>query len=213
MDQLSESAELFYRRLMSRVDDHGRCEAHAELLRTSCYPLRVDRVKAKHIKEWIAECEKARLVLIYQAGGKSYLQLLDWRQQVRSDSKCPAPDAQMLSTFTAGDAQEIANEHLVVGVVGGGGVDEKNNVGLKPDALQVLQFLNEKTGKHFEPVAANLELIVARLKEGASVDDLRAVVAKKCREWSADEKMVQYLRPATLFNRTKFAQYRGELAA
>lgn len=87
----------------------------------------------------------------------------------------------------------------------------KNIVGLRPDALQVLEFLNSKTGRHYEPVPANLEMIAARLKEGSSVDDLRAVVAKKCREWAGDEKMAQYLRPATLFNRTKFAQYKGEL--
>jgi uncharacterized phage protein (TIGR02220 family) len=89
----------------------------------------------------------------------------------------------------------------------------KSIVRLKPDAVQVLNFLNEKTGRNYEPVPANIELIVARLKEGATVDDCRAVVAKKCREWSADEKMSEYLRPATLFNRTKFAQYRGELTA
>lgn len=91
--------------------------------------------------------------------------------------------------------------------------EEKDTVGQKPDALQVLNFLNEKTGRTYQPVAANLELIAARLKDGASVDDLRAVIAKKCREWATDDKMRFYLRPATLFNRTKFAQYQGELGA
>ena len=89
----------------------------------------------------------------------------------------------------------------------------KNNVGQKPDAMRVLNFLNEKTGRNYKPGQANLELILARLKEGATVDDCRAVIAKKCREWAGDEKMDQYLRPATLFNRTKFAQYQGELGA
>jgi uncharacterized phage protein (TIGR02220 family) len=88
-----------------------------------------------------------------------------------------------------------------------------NIVRLKPDALQVLNFLNEKTGRHYKPLPANLDLISARLKEGASVDDCRAVIAKKCREWAGDEKMDQFMRPATLFNRTKFAQYQGELGA
>jgi uncharacterized phage protein (TIGR02220 family) len=95
--------------------------------------------------------------------------------------------------------------------------EAKSIVRLAPDlrqqAREVLEFLNSKTGRHYEPVPANIELIVARLKEGASVDDLRAVVAKKTREWATDEKMSPYLRPATLFNRTKFAQYRGELGA
>lgn len=93
----------------------------------------------------------------------------------------------------------------------------KNTVGLKPsvlkqESLEILVFLNSKTGRDYQPVAANLEMISARLREGASVADCKAVVAKKCREWAGDEKMAQYLRPATLFNRTKFAQYRGELS-
>ena len=88
---------------------------------------------------------------------------------------------------------------------------QKNGQHYNPQAREVLEFLNAKTGRHYQPVDANLKLIVARLKEGASVADCRAVVAKKCREWSTDEKMSDYLRPATLFNATKFAQYRGEL--
>jgi uncharacterized phage protein (TIGR02220 family) len=79
-----------------------------------------------------------------------------------------------------------------------------------PDsARQVLEFLNEKTGRHYEPVEANLRLIRARLRE-ASADDLRSVVALKARQWKGTE-MDGYLRPATLFNATKFAQYQGEL--
>jgi uncharacterized phage protein (TIGR02220 family) len=89
----------------------------------------------------------------------------------------------------------------------------KGNVGLKPDAMTVLRFLNEKTGRNYEDCDANLDFITARLREGASVDDCRAVIAKKCREWLTDEEMTIYLRPATLFNRTKFAQYRGEIGA
>ena len=59
----------------------------------------------------------------------------------------------------------------------------------------------------------NLERIEARLKEGASFDDCKSIIAKKCGEWSADEKMAQYLRPATLFNREKFWSYHGQLEA
>jgi uncharacterized phage protein (TIGR02220 family) len=107
----------------------------------------------------------------------------------------------------------------------------KGDVGLKPDdtpagknghdlgttrqlrakAIEILGFLNEKTGRNYHPVPANVDMIVARLRDGATVDDCRAVIAKKCREWLGDERMNEYLRPATLFNRTKFAQYQGEL--
>jgi uncharacterized phage protein (TIGR02220 family) len=80
----------------------------------------------------------------------------------------------------------------------------------KADALQILDFLNIKTGGRYRPVVANLELIAARLKEGATSDECRQVIAKKAREWKGTD-MEGYLRPATLFNRTKFAQYQGEL--
>ena len=80
-------------------------------------------------------------------------------------------------------------------------------------ARDVLSFLNEKSRRNYRPVTANLKLIEARLRDGATEQELRQVIAKKCREWSGDEKMLIYLRPATLFNATKFAQYQGELNA
>lgn len=89
----------------------------------------------------------------------------------------------------------------------------KSTVGINPDVLQILDFLNLKTGRRYRPVPANTKLITARLKEGATVNEMKQVVAKKCREWANDDVMAEYLRPATLFNATKFAQYQGELLA
>ena len=95
--------------------------------------------------------------------------------------------------------------------------EAKSIVRLAPDlrqqAREVLKFLNDKTGRHYEAVPATLDPILARLKGGSSVEDLRAVIAKKTREWGADEKMQKYLRPKTLFNATNFANYKGELEA
>ena len=78
-------------------------------------------------------------------------------------------------------------------------------------AKETLKFLNAKTGRNYRFVHANINPICARLKEGATEVELRQVVAKKAREWGGDEVMEKYLRPATLFNATKFAQYQGEL--
>ena len=81
---------------------------------------------------------------------------------------------------------------------------------LNSQALEVLNFLNEKTGRAYRPVDSNLKLITARLKTGATVMDCRQVIAKKTREWKANIKMAEYLRPETLFNAVKFEQYIGE---
>jgi uncharacterized phage protein (TIGR02220 family) len=88
---------------------------------------------------------------------------------------------------------------------------KSQNFELKKQAIEILNFLNSKTGRVFRPVDTNLKLIIARLKSGATMSNCRQVIAKKTREWKDNEKMVEYLRPATLFNATKFEQYVGEL--
>ena len=88
---------------------------------------------------------------------------------------------------------------------------KSKSTSFKSQAIEVLEFLNEKAGRAYRPVDANLKLIIARLKSGASITECFQVIAKKTREWKVDPKMVEYLRPATLFNATKFEQYVGEL--
>lgn len=83
-----------------------------------------------------------------------------------------------------------------------------------PRALQesesILDYLNEKTGHSYKPVEANLKLIAACLKS-SSADECRAVIDNRVKAWAADPKMQDYLRPGTLFNASKFAQYVGQL--
>jgi uncharacterized phage protein (TIGR02220 family) len=85
--------------------------------------------------------------------------------------------------------------------------------GWRPTARRLLDFLNEKTGRTFRPVPANLTLLEARLKEGATEANVKGVIARKVRDWHSDPKMSAYLRPKTLFNATNFAQYLGEREA
>lgn len=82
---------------------------------------------------------------------------------------------------------------------------------LRAEAVLLLAFLNEKTGRKYEPVPANVDPIVARLKEGFEPVIVRQVIARKCRQWGGDEKMDEYLRPKTLFSATNFANYAGEI--
>jgi uncharacterized phage protein (TIGR02220 family) len=83
---------------------------------------------------------------------------------------------------------------------------------LSKAAAEVLTHLNAKTGRNYQLVQANVSLVAARLKEGATPDECRRVIDSKVAEWRDSEKMSKCLRPATLFNATKFAQYVGELA-
>lgn len=88
---------------------------------------------------------------------------------------------------------------------------EPTKTAMKLQSIKILNFLNEKTGRAYRPVNTNLKLIEARLQSGATECDCFQVIAKKTREWKGNAKMAEYLRPATLFNATKFEQYMGEL--
>jgi hypothetical protein len=127
------AAEVFYRRLMSVVDDHGRYHGLPTLVRSGCYPLQIDKVSDKDVVDWIAECVRAKLVGVYVGtDGKQYLQILKFGQQVRAKSKFPEPDegrcVQPLAP-ASNCAQAPADAHLVVfgdGVVVEGEKDPPN---------------------------------------------------------------------------------------
>lgn len=126
VDLLSERAELFYRRLMSVVDDYGRFSANLTLLRTSCYPLKVDLVKEDVIRKHLAEAAGAGLVVLYTVAGKAYLEIQDFGQRIQSKSKFPDPiEITPGSTVDHGGSPEVT---AVVGV----GVGVEDVVGTKP---------------------------------------------------------------------------------
>ena len=74
---------------------------------------------------------------------------------------------------------------------------------------EALDYLNSKTGKNYRDVDSNISLIRSRLKD-YSLDDLKNVIDAKHSEWQGTE-FEKYLRPSTLFNASKFADYAGQL--
>jgi uncharacterized phage protein (TIGR02220 family) len=92
------------------------------------------------------------------------------------------------------------------------GETEADTLSGKPDrAAEVIAHLNATAGTRFIPKGANAKLINARLKEGLSVQTLKAIATKKHAEWGKDAKWAQYLRPATLYGAEKCHQYAGQL--
>ena len=83
----------------------------------------------------------------------------------------------------------------------------KDLLSSKPDSILVLQYLNDSLGTKYKATTkAHIANINARIEEGHSVDDLKAVVNSKKIEWGNDPAMAQYLRPQTLFG-NKFQGY------
>ena len=112
--RLGWAEEVFYRRLMSVVDDFGRYFADHGMLRAACYPRQLNKVSDSDVGKWLHACVAADLVRVYPAqDGERYLEIANFGQQVRA-KKSRFPD--MLRTCIADATQTLANAHLDVSV-------------------------------------------------------------------------------------------------
>lgn len=72
---------------------------------------------------------------------------------------------------------------------------------------EIIDKLNEVCGTSYQhSTKATQQLIKARFNEGRTVEDFYSVIDSRAALWLADEKMLQYLRPSTLFG-NKFEGY------
>lgn len=74
-----------------------------------------------------------------------------------------------------------------------------------PPYQEIIDYLNEKAGKRFKVNEKTKAHINARVNDGYTLSDFRAVIEKKVAEWRGTE-MDKFLRPETLFG-TKFEGY------
>ena len=80
------------------------------------------------------------------------------------------------------------------------------------ESVEILEYLNSKVGSNFQAVESNTKFIEARIDDGATVDEMKRVIDTKTAVWKTDPKMSEYLRPSTLFNAIKYAQYAGQIS-
>lgn len=74
-----------------------------------------------------------------------------------------------------------------------------------PPYQEIINYLNEKAGKRFKVNDKTKAHINARVNDGYTLEDFRAVIEKKVAEWRGTD-MDKFLRPETLFG-TKFEGY------
>lgn len=90
--RLSWEEEVFYRRLLSVVDDYGLYTSHVAWLRAALYPLQLDKIAERSVQRCLAACETAELIELYAVKDKGYLRVINFGQTCRAQPKCPLPD-------------------------------------------------------------------------------------------------------------------------
>ena len=98
------------------------------------------------------------------------------------------------------------------------GKDRIDNMSVKTDVSipysEIIDYLNEKTGRSFRNIDANKKLIKARWNDGYKLDDFKTVIDNMVANWSGKEfngtPAETYLQPKTLFS-NKFDSYLNQI--
>ena len=203
------AAQSMYIRILTLVDDYGRYDGRPAILHAHCFALRPD-VTPQDSAGFVSELQAAGLIQIYQVDGKPFLQLSKWQERARGASKYPDPeDAEgIIPQDSAAERSEplpnpasLALSHRPS--------PSPSSLAYCPASRTLLHFLNEQTGKHFRETDANLKFIHSRLQEpGVDLGGCQTMILRQVKKWRGTN-MADYLRPETLFNKTKFDGYYG----
>lgn len=92
VNKLTVHEERFFVRLIMKADDYGCYYADTRLLKANLFPLLLDGVREADISRWMAACQKAGLIVLYEASSKKYLQVVDFKQRLdKAKNKFPLP--------------------------------------------------------------------------------------------------------------------------
>lgn len=82
-----------------------------------------------------------------------------------------------------------------------------SKVDITPIAIEIVEYLNKKANTQYKPKSGTtIQLISGRLSEGFTKEDFLKVIDNKVEHWKNTEQE-QYLRPITLFSKSKFESY------
>ena len=105
LDALTPFQETFFYRLIVNCDDFGRMDARPKILASKLFPLKTT-LRNEQILDALHALSSAELVILYEVGGKPFLQMATWdKHQTRRAkySKYPAPDDGCVHTPTIAD--------------------------------------------------------------------------------------------------------------
>lgn len=232
--ELPFETRLLFIGLWTLADREGRLEDRPKRIKMQIFP--ADNTDVDTMLDSLAA---TGMIERYSVENNKYIQVVSFRlhqnpHKAEKDSDIPpvpcepvcgtvqAPDEQGASTVLEPDEQggnpadSLIPDSLIPDST------DKPIVGQKPNAVsstvvvEVIQFLNDKTGKNFQAKHPNGdmtksgELVKSLLKKGYEVEDVKMVTARMCREWLEDEKMCGHLTPATLYRPSNFEKYLGK---
>ena len=215
---LNANAKLLYGEITALANEKGYCWAGNN------YFSNLYDVSQRTIIRWINDLVvKGYLAseLIYKNNSKEVLERRLWvvsevqrphdKNVMTSCQECHEPHDR---NVTRGTDKNVTDNNTSFNNTTNITRDISNNVEQSPTVSEndhlideVIKYLNLKTGKHLKTTTKNYRRsISARIKEGATPEQIKYVIDVKCAEWLGTE-MEKHLNPITLFREGNFDKY------
>ncbi|BAQ89061.1 putative DNA binding domain [uncultured Mediterranean phage uvMED] len=198
---LSKTEKLVYLSLADQANDEGACwpRINYTVLRTG--------ISRRGVQMAVRSLARKGLLEVFERTNQSSVYKL---HEIEGGAKSArgamngtkGRNYQQLGGETTAPITNIYNHQIT-----NSGVSQKK---YDEEAQQILKWLNKKTQKNFRGEGAYVN-IRARLQEGFTPNECRAVIAIKWREWKDDPVMAKFIKPSTLFNKQKFSDYVGNI--
>jgi len=217
--KLEPLTRILFQGLWCLADSEGRLEDRPQRIKIQILPY--DKYD---IERGLTDLHDAGFIIRYIADDRKLIQIRTFSKHQRISGK----EAQTVSEYPG---PERGSNGEATGKQPGSNGDQPESQerkgkerkgkeyilsGASPDIpyQEIIAYLNEKTGKHFEHESKQTrKFIKARWgTNGAkrTLQDFITVIDNKCRSWLNDPEMAAYLRPETLFG-TKFESYLNEI--
>jgi hypothetical protein len=175
---ISGNAEIFFVRLIMKVDDYGRFFSDKRLLKSLLFPLKPD-IRESDISRWLTECEKSGLITLYSVANKEYVQIEDFKQTLRQKKeRFPSPKKPAThphSTCIADDIPE-SNQNQETETESEAAADFSETIPSNRLYLKIplgdcvgYYFLNSQFQMARESLAASKYMTIDKLKKWADV--------------------------------------------
>ena len=213
INKLSFPEECLFSRLMLIVDDYGRFEYNMSFILARTFPLRIGIITLDEIQQWMNKLEDVGLLFKYSVDHVEYFQLNNFKQQLRrmrskypeprnftvhegavnrrqNADKCPTVDGQSTakcrpeseSESESETESEIYIDHLA---------DDQQAKSEEKKPREKKQYSPEflelwKIWKRTESKTRAFEYFNGRMKDGFTLDQLKAACTAKVKEYERE---------------------------
>lgn len=97
-NRVSFQSQSLYIRLLTKVDDYGRCDGRTSVVLGECFSVwnelhPQESINLQQCEAMLQQLAASPIILIYEVDGKKIIQFLDWTERIRDNtvSKWPSP--------------------------------------------------------------------------------------------------------------------------